>query len=101
LKAGNKRHEILRKSLPETHSFNTQNLSYILFSIYLTALATFYFIYGELFQLSLGVLYLLAAPVFVLFERWKGFFKESFAFITLLLSYEALQRPCRLDHIFT
>ncbi len=91
MKSGNARFEFLRKSLLGTHSFNIQTLSYILFSIYLTALATFYFIYGELFQLSLGVLYLLAAPVFVLFERWKGFFKDSFAFITLLLSYEALQ----------
>ena len=91
MKTGNSRFEFLRKSLLGSHSLDTQSLGYVLFSIYLVALATFYFIYGELFQLSLGLLYLIAAPVFVLFERWKGFFKDSFAFITLLLSYEALQ----------
>jgi hypothetical protein len=44
-----------------------------------------------LFQLSLGVLFLASVPVFVLFERWKGFFRDAFPFVTLLLSYEALQ----------
>lgn len=91
MKTEDSRLELLRKNLLGTHSFNIQTLGYILFSIYLATLAAFYFIYGELFQLSLGLLYLVAAPVFVLFERWKGFFKDSFAFITLLLSYEALQ----------
>ncbi|HWY27913.1 MAG TPA: hypothetical protein VNW25_01510 [Candidatus Sulfotelmatobacter sp.] len=58
---------------------------------YTIILLLYYAYHGALFQYTLGIFFLAALPITLYLGRTRNFLRELTPFITLLLSYEALQ----------
>jgi len=59
--------------------------------LYLTILVVFYMKYGMLLQLTLGAAALLVLPVVAKIAKSRDFLKNTAMFVSVLLTYEALQ----------
>ncbi len=59
--------------------------------LYSIAFAVYYFMTGNLFEFLLGLYFALAFPVLLLFGKLRDAAKYWIPFVTILLSYEALQ----------
>ena len=86
---GNDKPSTERRSAYDLGSAFLRNWSIPLF--YLVVLVIVYVRFGFLFQFTLGVVWLGVVPIVAYIGKSREFLKNTVFFITLLLSYEALQ----------